>query len=110
MTAELFEFIRHTAIDGFIASIVRQDRTSNAVSIEPMVFADTVCCTIVVGAFTISHKKMLREKRTQLFCQCRNDLIQHTQSTIFFVESGFLFGKPLLPCGILMHKVVMLCT
>ena len=110
MTAELFKFIWHTAIDVFIAGIVWQDRTSNAVSIEPVVFTNTMRCTIVVGAFAIGRKEMLREKRTQLFRQCRNDLIQYTQSTIFFVEPGFLFGKLLLPCGILMHKVVMFCA
>ena len=75
-----------------------------------MVFAYTVRYTIVVGTFTIGRKEMLREKRTQLFRQCRNDLIQYTQSTIFFIESSFLFGKLLLPSGILMHKVVVLCA
>lgn len=75
-----------------------------------MVFAYAVRWTVIVGAFTIGRKEMFREKRTQLFRQRRNDLIQHTQSAIFFIESGFLFGKLLLPRGILMHKVVVLCA
>ena len=64
VTAELFKFIRHTAIDVFIAGIVRQDRTSNAVSIEPMVLTNIMRCTIIVGTFTIGRKEMLRKKRT----------------------------------------------
>ena len=64
MAAELFKLIRHMIVDVAITDIARQDRTSNAVSVEPMVFTYTVRCTIVVGTFTIGHKGMLREKRT----------------------------------------------
>lgn len=93
-----------------VANIVSQNGASNTIGIEPVVFANAMRCTIVVGTFAIGRKEMLREKRTQLFRQCRNDLIQYTQSTVFFVESGFLFGKLLLPFGILMHKVVVFCA
>ena len=75
-----------------------------------MVFAYAVRWTVIVGAFTIGRKEMFREKRTQLFRQRRNDLIQHTQSAIFFIESGFLFGKLFLPCGFFVYEVMVFCA
>ena len=67
-----------------IANIVSQNGASNTIGIEPVVFAYAVRCTIVVGTFAIGRKEMLREKRTQFFCQCRNDLFAIFKYTPFF--------------------------
>ena len=84
MAAELLQLIRYMIVDIAITNIARQDGASNTVSVEPMVFTYTVRCTIVMGALSCCHKKVLWKQHTQFIRQCRNDLIQYTQSAVLF--------------------------
>jgi hypothetical protein len=45
-----------------------------------------------MGALSCCHKKVLWKQHTQFIRQCRNDLIQHTQSTVLFVRSLVKWG------------------
>ena len=59
VAAELFKYIRYTAVDATITNVVRQNGAGNTISIEPMALAYVVRCTVIVGALSRCHKKAL---------------------------------------------------
>jgi hypothetical protein len=97
-------------VDVAITDIARQDRTSNAVSVEPMVFTYTVRCTIVMGALSCCHKKVLWKFATSftinLSCRSRRLCFPWLDDAFAWLQAGKTVQVQLV---ILIYKSTSAC-
>ena len=60
-------------------------------------------------ALAFSHETVPGEGR-QLALQMRDDLVQHTQRMVLFVDAILLFSELFAPHGVRMHELMMFFT